>query len=78
MVDWRLRLVGGCVHWVLQPGGVWWRAHLVRRLLARGAWRSRGVSRLAAATQCAEVVWDRGRPGQSREDPRVALPLAPC
>lgn len=62
--------VGGCVHWVLQSDGVWWRAHLVRRRLARGPWSSWGVWRLGAATQRAEVAWDWERPGQSKEDPR--------
>ena len=57
------------MRWVPLPDGVWWRAHLVRHLLACGPWSSRGVWRLAAATQCAEVAWDWGWPGQSKEDP---------
>lgn len=60
MLDWRPHLVGGCVYWVLHPGCVWWRVHLVQGLLSRGPWCSRGVWRLAAATQCAKVVRDPG------------------
>lgn len=64
-----------CGRWraLATPAG-WYQVvcPVVRRPSARGPRRSRGVSRLAAVAQCAEV-WDRGRPGQSGEAPRAAL-----